>query len=230
MKIIKLNVILFLMFLTFAQLSYAIIYKQTDESGNVVYSDTPKTENAEIIQIPTQSNYKSTRTSTSSEVGISQSSKALSKEDLNKIEQGAKASADEEVMPVGKKRASYTEFKIVSPADQETLQNPVTIPVRIAVEPELQLEDKIQVLLDGQKVGQPELSTSFNVPGVERGTHSISAVIIDPRNIIIKESNKVTVFVKRTNLNSPARRVESKKSYDEIKGKSLFVKLGLSKA
>src|SRR5437588_8336323 len=71
--------------------------------------------------------------------------------------------------PPEMERKPYSTFMIVSPKDQETIQNQPVIPVEITTEPKLQDGDRIQLLLDGKFWGEPAPSTHFEMVQVNRG-------------------------------------------------------------
>jgi hypothetical protein len=88
----------------------------------------------------------------------------------------------------------YTSFSIISPADQETIQNQPDVTVSLKVEPALQGSDKIQVYVDGKAWGEPQAATTISLGRLDRGTHQLSAAIVDANHKVVKQSNSVTAY------------------------------------
>ena len=62
---------------------------------------------------------------------------------------------------------SYEEVHITSPQHEDTIRNPQGyIPVTVEVKPALAEGDKIQLLVDGQMMGQPQAAGSFTLQDV----------------------------------------------------------------
>lgn len=101
--------------------------------------------------------------------------------------------------------AKYT-IKITSPSDSETFQNDVqSLPVSVSVEPALKPDDDITVMVDGQQAVEPTQDTTINLPWMPRGSHTLQAKVIQ-KDGPGAESELITIFQQRTNLNSPTRR------------------------
>lgn len=166
--------------------AFAEIYRHVDKNGTVIYSDQPhpKSETVSLpsVNIATPSNTENTTMTT-----------------------GATTTAT-------KKKATYTQFKISSPTDQQTFQNATDIPVSISISPSLQEGDKIQFFLDGKAVSDPISSTTFSIPKIKgteeiitRGTHAISATLLNEESQVIKTTPSVVIFAHYVTLFSPAR-------------------------
>ncbi len=170
-------VLFLLLFITFN--SDAAIYQQQDPQGNITYSDVPLSGSKTVTQ--PQSN-TSTITQTPSTPNVSL--KKPTTPNANSV---------------------YNNFSISIPQDQATIQNQPEFTVKLALEPSLQNGDKIQVILDGQPWGTPEASTAINMPLVDRGSHQLSARIIDKNQQVIKETQTITIYVHHASaLNKPA--------------------------
>lgn len=166
--------------------SNAAVYMQTDKNGNITYSDIPLPQSKEI-ELPSIIN---------TTPSVQQSSEVITND------------SQEEVI-----NHPYTQFSILSPKDQETIQNQPTINVDIALKPNLQKGDKIQLLLDGKLIGDPAASIHLQLPLIERGVHQLYAVIINEKQQVIQQTNPVTIFIHRANLNSsPALKVSEPSS------------------
>jgi hypothetical protein len=161
---------------------YAAIYMQKDSNGNITYSDTPL-ENAQIVETP-----EPKETSTS-----------VQRSPITNIDE--KNIGESETTPAQEVRALYTTFDIISPKDQENIQNQPTLPVDIKLEPELKSGDKIQLLLDNKIIGNASTSTHIMLGQLERGTHQLSAIILDSNQKVVQKSTPITIYVNRVNAN-----------------------------
>lgn len=161
-----------------AGLAHAAIYVQQDKGGNLTYSDTPLSDSAKTVTPPSQT-----------------------------FQEPPAPPASLPVLPLPPEapKPSYTHFAIVSPKDQETIQNQPEITFRIDLKPELQQGDRLQLLLDNQPVGDSGTSTQITLKNVSRGTHEVRAVIMRTGNTIIQQSNTITLYVHRITPQSPAR-------------------------
>lgn len=100
----------------------------------------------------------------------------------------------------------YERFAIIQPEPEATVRNnPGTVTVRFAIEPELRRGHRIQVLLDGQpvKVG-PVTSTTMELHSVYRGTHTVSAVIKNSSGEIVARAKPITFYMHRPSVYLPA--------------------------
>ena len=177
-----------LLFLAFYNFSYAAVY-MSQENGTTTYSDAPLS-NSQEIDIPNVSSTVSTKPISSS------TSTPTTPEGLENLPP---------IQPDKPGKLPYTELTIVSPKDQETFQNQPSIPIRLKVTPQLQANDKIQLLVDGNLWGEARSSTNFSLTEISRGVHSVSAVLLGEDQKVILTSNQISIFVQRSNLNSPAR-------------------------
>jgi hypothetical protein len=101
--------------------------------------------------------------------------------------------------------ARYTRFDILSPANEETLWNiGATLPVEVAIEPELQPDHVLDVVIDGQLMELAARSSTIAIPDVYRGLHTVQAVITDStsgREVL--RTQPVTIMVQQTTLLNP---------------------------
>lgn len=154
----------------------ATVYTHTESDGNVSYSDTPL-NNSKMLIVP-EGNKTSLPFSTQAKPTATSSTSTLGTAD----------------------KKSYTIFSITTPTDQTTFQNQREIPVVIQVEPKLQEGDKIQLFIDGNKYGNPAESTSLTTGQLDRGSHTLSAAIVDNNNVILKQTNTITIYVQYARL------------------------------
>lgn len=163
------------------------IYKTVDEKGVVTYSDQPDATAEAVV---------------------------LEKENVSKrpvapnLKAGNGAATD-----AAEQRQEYTDFSISSPKDQDTFQNATEIPVSVSLSPALQKGDTIEFYFDGTPVNKASTETSITIPKVfndkeliTRGSHTLSASIIDANGEKIKTTASITVFVHYASVNQPLRK------------------------
>ncbi len=147
----------------------AQVYKWTDEYGNVHYSDQPHETTDKPIDMPESMIYK-----------------APPKPRINLDKPKTK--------PVYK---AYQTFKINSPQNDGTVRSaPGTLSVAMQISPALRSNHEVVVMLDGKQVAKGK-STSISVSNVDRGTHSLSAKIVDAAGKAVVSSSTITFHMKR---------------------------------
>jgi len=151
-------------------LATAQIYMTVDKNGTTHYSDTPS-PNATKIEVLPSTNVLQSNTPTTTQV-----------EKLAPVVQAAA-------------KQPYTLFTIVTPKDQETIQNQPTITVQVRLDPTLQKGDRILLFLDNQPQGTPQEALQFTLVHIDRGIHQLRAALTDVNGNILKETPTVTIFV-----------------------------------
>jgi hypothetical protein len=100
----------------------------------------------------------------------------------------------------------YRSLTIASPQQQETLWNiGGTMNVQLSIDPALQPNHRVDVLLDGQRKNVNATSGQLAVPEVFRGVHTLEAVIIDQRGTEVQRSPATTFMVQQTSIQNPQR-------------------------
>ena len=93
--------------------------------------------------------------------------------------------------------AAYTKFAIASPTNDATIRdNAGNIQVAFDIRPPLAAGHKVQLLIDGTVISESR-GVIQSAANVDRGTHSITANIVDGNNRVIKSSAPVTVHLHR---------------------------------
>ena len=187
-KILSVIIILFL------NVCYGAIYMHVDKNGTTVYSDTPESADASVVNIPKSMQIESS--------GVPLPSQSV----LPSLQSDKNADTD-----------GYTIFTILSPKNNENVQNQVTVPVSIEIKPALRKGDKLQLFLDNKPIGDPVTQTTLMLPWVERGEHQLSVAVIDKDSKVIKNTDSITIFIHRVTTNSPARQ-QSTSNTTEMKG------------
>ncbi|MCC5793056.1 MAG: DUF4124 domain-containing protein [Legionellaceae bacterium] len=151
--------------------SHAAIYRWVDKNGVVHFSDKPRkgAEPVHLAPLQTYSPVPASITPTDDDHGNDE------------------------------KKALYQSLDIVDPENESTLRdNEGRVVVRVELTPALKPGDKIQILLDGQPVGEPETTTRFVLLGVLRGSHSIAAQVVNSKGeVVIQSQEAVTLYMHR---------------------------------
>ncbi len=176
--------LLFFLLVLSAMPCYATVYMQKDNYGNITYSDTPML-NSQIVNMPEEG-----------ESSSFQVTPQISQNHVNITEESTVEEQSEMAPAPG-----YTSFAIISPKDQENIQNQPDLKVELKVEPALHKGDKIQLLIDGKFAGDPQTATHIVLGQQDRGTHQLSAIIIDSNQKVLQQTNPITIYVNRVNVN-----------------------------
>lgn len=156
-----------------------MVYKWTDSSGLVHYSDQPVPGAEKII------------TSGGSLNGMASASPAGAT---------AGASAQKPAVP----GSAYNRFAITSPAPDQTFFGDETIGVHLALEPDLKPDQSITWHLNGKELeDQGTSATQFTLPRLERGTYVIAATITDQKTGSSQTTDSVNFFVRQPSELSP---------------------------
>lgn len=165
------------------------IYRWIDENGNEAYSDQP-TENAEKIELRHSMIY--------TPVAIPGS---------NDITDDTQAATEQSDTDQTEPAPNY-QLTIVSPEDDAGIRvNNGDVVVNLQVIPALVPErgDKIQLYLDSLPVGVPMPQLSFMLENLERGTHQLSAVVLNASGELLAQSTTTTFHLQRSSLLQPGR-------------------------
>lgn len=148
----QMKLIFLLFFVFYANHIFAeTVYKTVDENGNIIFTDKPS-ENSEEIklqELQTIKNPNPPRLTTSPKEST------LEKESL------------------------YKSILITNPADGSGLRsNNGSVSISVSLVPPLRPGHKIIIAMDGNKVSAGS-AESVSLQNVERGTHSLTASVID---------------------------------------------------
>lgn len=166
--------------------AHAEVYMQVDQNGTAVYSDTPLSNSAQKVELPAP---QTIGTKTPPAAPSEKNSATPNKEVPNAS-----------FAPPSTSPESYKLFQILSPKDQDSIQNQPTFTVQLKVEPKLQEGDRVQIHLDGKPWGTPEPSLQISLTDIDRGTHQISAVLLGQNGQILKQTPAITVYIHRAAL------------------------------
>jgi hypothetical protein len=101
---------------------------------------------------------------------------------------------------------AYRLFNIVSPGQQQTLWGTGSVlNVQVELQPALQPNHRIDVMIDGERRNLNATSTQLAVPDVYRGQHTLQAVIIDQAGTEVLRSLATTFMIQQTSVQSPTQ-------------------------
>ena len=93
--------------------------------------------------------------------------------------------------------------EITSPQDDIAIRsNNGTLEVHVKTIPEKESTQRLQLFLDGQPLGSPQISPTIRALNVDRGTHQIQAKLLDEANNILATTQIVTVHLQRITVNN----------------------------
>lgn len=102
----------------------------------------------------------------------------------------------------------YSRVRITSPENHTAFWDTSgTVNVDLSVTPSLRPGDKIEVMLDGRSVGGGR-STAIALTEMNRGTHTVQALIKDASGKVLARSNAVSFTLHKGSRLSPQRRPE----------------------
>ena len=166
------------------------IYSWTDESGNLIYGDTPPDNiSAEVIDPPKLTVLEgfSTRYQTDSVTSS----------------QPASTSASKSNAPA--KKVVYTELRVIAPKkDQAIRANDGDVSIALGLSPKLRPGDKIVISLDGKEFSRGT-SRVANLSNLDRGEHTLIVSVVNRAARSLISSGAVTFNVLRNSalINKP---------------------------
>lgn len=170
---------LFVFFAFTALAAHAQIYKKVLPDGSVVFSDEPS-PGAEPVQIQPLSTYKAPPSKPKAE-----SSPAAPPDASNT------------------KPVTYQRLAIETPANDTTVrENAGNVSVTVALEPALAPDQghTLSLLLDGKPVAPAGRATQFTLPGLDRGSHTLEAVLHDAQGNVLQRSAPVVFHLMRHSI------------------------------
>ncbi|CAA6818433.1 MAG: Unknown protein [uncultured Thiotrichaceae bacterium] len=172
------RITLFTLTLLFSLAATAEIYSWKDANGNMVFGDTPP-EAKRAKKIETQP------------LTVIPSFKDPS---LEKTEEKPKEDKD--------KGEAYESFEVAYPSDDATIRsNDGNLSISLDLSPSLQSSHLVFIYVDGKKVieeGSTSLSASLN--NLDRGTHSLFAVVRSEDGDVLINSNTVKFHIQRNSM------------------------------
>ncbi len=128
------------------------VYKTVDEQGNVIFTDKPS-DSAEVIQLQEIQTIENPNPPT-----------------YKPPSNTSKDDAEESI---------YQAFSVVSPPEGEGYRNNAgNVDIQLSLVPELRRGHTVIVMMDGNEISEGG-ALSVSLQNVDRGTHSISARVVD---------------------------------------------------
>jgi len=156
----------------------AKIYKWVMPDGRIVYSDTPPVEGAKEVKLPPLQVYHAKPITAPAGNGAPSKKKAA---------------------------AAYREFSVAAPENDSVVRdNGGIVTVRLKLVPPLRPGHQIEILLDGKTVGTGT-ATGLTLTNVDRGTHTLSAVVRDATGAEVARAPGSTFHLKHTFIRRPKK-------------------------
>ncbi|WOD11108.1 DUF4124 domain-containing protein [Pseudomonas sp. NyZ704] len=167
----------------------AQIYTWKDADGNTIYSDRPH-PNAKTIEL--------------------QPTNTVQPPPNPQASQGSNTSGNgnDDEQSSGR---SYRDLQIASPANDEAIRsNEGTLSVTVNTDPPLSSGHLMRVVMDGELreeavAGNGQATQTLNLNNIDRGSHTLAAVVYDARGNVVQSTAAITVHIQRTSVNQPGR-------------------------
>jgi uncharacterized protein DUF4124 len=154
------------------------VYKWIDENGVVHYSDQPH-PNAQKIQLQGAQTYKAQPANAASDGGAA--------------------------APASSTERTYQGCAVVQPTPDQTLADVDSLTVVVQTDPALRAGDQIFVTYDGQPLnGNSATGGTFTISPLDRGTHTLQAVVRDADGAVLCQTPGVTFYVHQPSVLNPA--------------------------
>jgi Domain of unknown function (DUF4124) len=153
----------------------ATVYKWVDEKGVTHYSDQPH-PNAKPVDVQSAQTYESKGATNASSTASSTQAQPAS---------------------------GYSTCEVFRPENDEVFLNTDTLVAKVRLEPRLRSGDQIAIGLDGKRI-QTSSSSEATIK-VDRGTHTVVAVVEDARGNTVCTTSTVTFHVRQPSVQAPNR-------------------------
>ena len=161
----------------------AQVYKVVDEDGNVTFTDQRPAGGAEPVELKPISVIEAPTFETPPE-------KAAEGTEGDEVNQ----------MSIRELRRAYRDFAIVSPQSEQSIYHPESaVAVVWRAGKQLQTGMQVTVSIDGNPLATTTESM-VAAPELDRGEHTVTAVLTDSRNRNIATAEPVTFFIQRPNI------------------------------
>ena len=154
------------------------VYKWVDENGVVHYSDQPH-PNSEKVQVAPVQTYKSTHTSEAPTPQPPESAPAA---------------------------PPYSGCSIAQPQENQDFPNLEQLRIVVFVNPGLRPGDQVVVVMDGATLGVAN-GTEYLLTPVERGTHTLQALVKDGGGTVLCQTPPVTFSAHQPSIQNPVNPV-----------------------
>ena len=100
--------------------------------------------------------------------------------------------------------ANAADVEIFQPKNEETVHNNdgnVTVEIMALLEPGY----TIRLLIDGERAAADSRDLTFRLRGIERGEHTLQALMLDERGYVVTRSQPVIFFMWQASSRFPSR-------------------------
>jgi len=165
---------------------FARIYKTVDEDGNVVFTDLAPKDSSKSIEIDAHNIY--TPSTPAVAPTNARNERGQRREEPDNEDENAESAA------------VYDTLHILTPADDEPVrENAGNLSVVVAASPDLDSRHSVVILLDGI-VSANEPATRIDLANIDRGTHVLTAQIVDAAGNVLIASNPTSFHMIRVSL------------------------------
>lgn len=155
------------------------IYRTVDEHGNIVYTDIPPDDDAEVVKL-----------------------QPLSVADPVPVTPRPRAAVE----PAAQEQAVRYRISLVSPKSDETFWGTAgNLAVQVSTRPSLQPGHSVAVYLNGTQVDEM-LSPVKTLSGIDRGTHELSVAVINDAGDKVSNTASATFHMKQHSVLLPTAR------------------------
>ncbi|KPW43600.1 hypothetical protein ALO95_01975 [Pseudomonas syringae pv. antirrhini] len=163
----------------------AQIYKYTDANGNTAFSNQPPNgTKTEVVELPPLNSIEK---------------QTPARPVVNSAPQSAPEPTQQQSQPL----TGYDVLELTDlPTDEALRANNGTFIIGVKIQPRLQQNHRLQLLLDGNLYGQPSNLPRFQVVNADRGEHSFAVVVKDGERIV-QQSETITLTIQRVHLGKP---------------------------
>jgi len=154
----------------------ATVYRWVDENGVVHYSDQPH-DNAEKVHVAAPQTYKPAPVATTP---------------------GSQSTQPQHA-------SVYQGCTVTAPGNDETFPNAYSVTTAVQVSPPVRNGDQVALLLDGAQLpNYPRQGGSYTIDPIDRGQHTLQAVVRDVDGKVVCQSESVTFTVLQPSVLNPA--------------------------
>lgn len=95
-------------------------------------------------------------------------------------------------------------IRIVNPQNEETVHDN-SGNVTVVVQAELRDRQQVRLLLDGMPAAPDSEDKTFELSGIDRGEHTLEAMLLNDRNEVVAKSGPVTFYMWQASRKFPSR-------------------------
>ena len=191
----------------------AEIYRWTDTSGKQIYGDEPPEDARAIepVELPTLTVAERFKGNTKPTNNQAPTAQAPSEDPVNTVVAVKDTTKSENESAAA---GGYEKFSILVPSVDEVVRsNAGALNIKLDIQPALKKDHGVVLYIDGRQVGETA-TDSIDITGVERGIHSVFAVLHDAEDNILGNTEAVNFTVVRASVASASSKQRSAKADD----------------